>query len=100
MKFSCYLSDRLNYNYTYLAGLFKKLTGITIEHFMISQKIEKVKSLLLPGDMPLSEIAYRMNYSSVSHLSAQFKKVTGYNASEYKSLRINAYTDILDKIAV
>ena len=100
MKFSCYLSDRLNYNYTYLAGLFKKLTGITIEHFMISQKIEKVKSLLLPGDMPLSERAYRMNYSSVSHLSAQFKKVTGYNASEYKSLRINAYTDILDKIAV
>ena len=100
VKFSCYLSKRLNYNYTYLAGIFKKLNGITIEHFMILQKIEKVKSMLIDGDMHLSEIAYRMNYSSVSHLSAQFKKVTGYNASEYKSLRINAYADIEDKIAV
>lgn len=100
VKLSCYLSDRLNYNYTYLACLFKKLTGITIEHFMISQKIEKVKSMLLAEDMPLSEIANRMNYSSVSHLSAQFKKVTGYNASEYKLLRINTYTGIQEKIAV
>ena len=72
MKFSCYLSNRLNYNYTYLAGIFKKISGITIEHFIISQKIEKVKSMLIAGDMHLSEIAYRMNYSSVSHLSAQF----------------------------
>jgi AraC-like DNA-binding protein len=99
MKFSCYLSNRLNYNYTYLAGIFKKLNGITIEHFIISQKIEKVKSMLMAGDMHLSEIAYRMNYSSVSHLSAQFKKVTGYNASEYRSLRINSYSDIPGKIA-
>jgi len=99
MKFSCYLSNRLNYNYTYLAGIFKKLNGITIEHFIISQKIEKVKSMLMAGDMHLSEIAYRMNYSSVSHLSAQFKKVTGYNASEYRSLRIHSYSDIPGKIA-
>lgn len=99
MKFSCYLSGRLNYNYTYLAGIFKKLSGITIEHFIISQKIEKVKSMLMAGDMHLSEIAYRMNYSSVSHLSAQFKKVTGYNASEYKSLRIHSYADVPEKIA-
>ncbi len=90
MKFSCYLSKRLNYNYTYLAGIFKKLNGITIEHFMISQKIEKVKSLLIAGDMHLSEIAYQMNYSSVSHLSAQFKKVTGRNASEYRLPRVNS----------
>ena len=100
LKFSCYLSNRLNYNYTYLAGIFKKICGITIEHFIIAQKIEKVKSMLIAGDMHLSEIAYRMNYSSLSHLSAQFKKVTGYNASEYKSLRINAYSGIADKIAV
>jgi len=99
MKFSCYLSNRLNYNYTYLAGIFKKLNGITIEHFIISQKIEKVKSMLMAGDMHLSEIAYRMNYSSVSHLSAQFKKVTGYNASEYRSLRIHSYSDIPGKVA-
>ena len=100
IKFSCYLSKRLNYNYTYLAGVFKKLNGITIEQFIILHKIVKVKSLLVCGDMGLSEIAYQMNYSSVSHLSAQFKKVTGYKASEYKSLRINAYSDIEDKIAV
>lgn len=99
MKFSCYLSNRLNYNYTYLAGIFKKICGITIEHFIISQKIEKVKSMLIAGDMHLSEIAYRMNYSSVSHLSAQFKKVTGYNASEYRALRIHSYTGIQEKIA-
>jgi len=99
MKFSCYLSNRLNYNYTYLAGIFKKISGITIEHFIISQKIEKVKSMLIAGDMHLSEIAYRMNYSSVSHLSAQFKKVTGYNASEYRSLRIHSYSDVPGKIA-
>jgi AraC-like DNA-binding protein len=100
MNFSCYLSKQLNYNYTYLAGVFKKLNGITIEHFMIAQKIEKVKSMLISGDMHLSEIAYRMNYSSVSHLSAQFKKVTGCNASEYRLLRINSYAIMPDKIAV
>ncbi len=100
MKFSCYLSKRLNYNYTYLSGVFKKLDGITIEGFIISQKIEKVKSMLVAEDVPLSEIAYRMNYSSVSHLSAQFKKVTGYNAREYKLQRINAYPELQDKIAV
>ena len=100
VKLSCYLSERLNYNYTYLASLFKKMTGITIEHFIISHKIEKVKSMLVSEDVPLSEIAYQMNYSSVSHLSAQFKKITGYNASEYKSLRINTYTGIQEKIAV
>ncbi len=88
IKFSCYLSKRLNYNYTYLAGIFKKLNGITIEHFMISQKIEKVKSMLISGNIHLSEIACQMNYSSVSHLSAQFKKITGYNASYYRASQL------------
>ncbi len=91
MKFSYFLSERLNYNYTYLAGIFKQLNGITIEQFIILQKIEKVKAMLVSEDVHLSEIAYRMNYSSVSHLSAQFKKVTGCNASEFKSLSMNAY---------
>ena len=100
IKFSCYLSSRLNYNYAYLSGIFKKLNGITIEHFIISQKIEKVKSMLVAGDVHLSEIAYRMNYSSVSHLSAQFKKITGYNASEYRAFRINNYSNLQNKIAV
>jgi YesN/AraC family two-component response regulator len=90
IKFSCYLSKRLNYNYTYMAGIFKKLNGITIEHFMITQKIEKVKSMLISGDMHLSEIAFRMNYSSVSHLSAQFKKITGRNASDYRLSQISS----------
>jgi AraC-like DNA-binding protein len=100
MKFSCYLSKRLNYNYTYLAGVFKKLNGITIEHFMIAEKIEKVKSMLVAEGVHLSEIAFKMNYSSVSHLSAQFKKMTGFNASEYRLLRLNNYVDMQDKVAV
>lgn len=100
MKFSCYLSKRLDYNYTYLAGIFKKINGITIEHFMIAQKIEKVKSMLVAEGVHLSEIAFRMNYSSVSHLSAQFKKMTGFNATEYRSLRVHNYAVMQDKIAV
>lgn len=84
MKFSCYLSSKLNYNYTYLANTFKKVNGISIERYIISQKIEKVKRMLTTEGVFLSEIAYKMNYSSVSHLSAQFKKETGINAKDYK----------------
>ena len=100
MKFSCYLSKQLNYNYTYLSNIFKKINGVSIERYIILQKIEKVKAMLISEDIPLSEIAYRMNYSSVGHLSAQFKKVTGYNARDYKLLRIKAYSKMPDKIAV
>lgn len=90
MKFSCYLSSRLNYNYNYLSNIFEKINGMSIERYIIAQKIEKVKAMLIAGDIRLSEIAFQMNYSSVAHLSAQFKKITGNNASKYKLLQINA----------
>lgn len=99
-KFSYYLSSKLNYSYAYLANVFKKTNGISIERYIILQKIEKVKAMLIAEDAALSEIAYQMNYSSVSHLSAQFKKVTGINASEYKLLRLDDYSCMPVKIAV
>jgi YesN/AraC family two-component response regulator len=100
MKFSCYLSDQLNYNYVYLSGLFKKTEGMTIERYIIEQKMERVKAMLITEGASLSDIAYRLNYSSVGHLSAQFKKTTGYTAREYKSLRINPYLAMPARIAV
>lgn len=100
MKFSCYLSNRLNYNYTYLSGLFKKTEGVTIEHYIIMQKMEKVKAMLIAGDSSLSKISHQLNYRSVSHLSAQFKKVTGYTARDYKLRRINSYSEMPARIAV
>jgi len=84
LKFSCYLAQRLGYSYTYMANIFSTETGMSIERYLIEQKIEKVKSMLVTEDYILSEIANKMNYSSVGHLSAQFKKVTGINASHYK----------------
>jgi AraC-like DNA-binding protein len=87
IKFSCYLSQRLNYSYTYLANIFSQQSGISIERYMLEQKIEKVKSMLLEQDFFLNEIAYKMNYSSVSHLSNQFKKITGISPSNFKSLK-------------
>lgn len=87
-NFSDYLSEKLNYNYTYLANLFSETKGITIEHFMILHKIEKVKELILYDELNLSEIAWRLHYSSVAHLSHQFKKITGLTPSYFKSLKI------------
>jgi AraC-like DNA-binding protein len=84
---SDYLSKKLDYNYTYLANLFSEVKGITIERFYLTHKIEKVKELLVYDELTLTEIAYRMNYSSVSHLSRQFKKVTGLTPSHFKSLK-------------
>ena len=86
-NFSDYLSEKLNYNYTYLANLFSETKGITIEHFMILHKIEKVKELILYDELNLSEIAWKLHYSSVAHLSHQFKKITGLTPSYFKSLR-------------
>jgi AraC-like DNA-binding protein len=84
---SDYLSRKLDYNYTYLANLFSEVKGITIERFYLTHKIEKVKEFLVYDELTLTEIAYRMNYSSVSHLSKQFKKVTGLTPSHFKSLK-------------
>jgi len=87
VNFSDYLSKTLNHDYTYLANLFKKEEGITIEQFVINHKVEQVKELLLSDEINITEIAYRMNYSSVAHLSAQFKKMTGLSPSGFKKLR-------------
>jgi AraC-like DNA-binding protein len=86
-KFSHYLSNKLNYNYTYLANLFSEVQGITIEQFVISHKIEKIKELIIYGDLSISEIAWKMNYSSVAHLSNQFKKIAGLTPSHFKQLK-------------
>jgi AraC-like DNA-binding protein len=87
IKFSEYLSRTLNYDYTYLANLFSEVQGTTIEKYFITHKIERVKELLVYDELNLTEIAYLMHYSSVSHLSAQFKKVTGLTPSHFKQLK-------------
>jgi AraC-like DNA-binding protein len=87
INLSEYLSSKLNHDYTYLANLFSEVQGITIEQFFITHKIERVKELLIYNELNLTEIAYKMHYSSVSHLSNQFKKVTGLTASHFKQLK-------------
>jgi AraC-like DNA-binding protein len=87
IKFSEYLSQKLNHDYTYLANLFSVVQGTTIEKFYITHKIERVKELLIYDELNLTEIAYKMNYSSVSHLSTQFKKVTGLTPTHFKQLK-------------
>jgi len=84
---SSYLSQQLEYDYTYLSNLFSEVNGATIEKFFISHKIERVKELLVYDELTLTEIARRMQYRSLSHLSAQFKKVTGLTVSHFKKLK-------------
>lgn len=84
--YSVHLSVKLSHNYTYLANIFSEVNGISIQQFIILCKIEKVKELLLSGEISLSDISYRLHYSSVAHLSGQFKKVTGLSPSGYKVL--------------
>ncbi|MFW6223159.1 MAG: helix-turn-helix domain-containing protein [Bacteroidota bacterium] len=81
------LSQQLNYNYKYLSNLFSEMHGTTIEHFIINQKIERVKELLVYNELNLSEIAWKLNYSSVQHLSNQFKKITGLTPSFFKKMK-------------
>jgi AraC-like DNA-binding protein len=87
VNLSDFLSEKLNYNYTYLANLFSEVKGITIEKFYLTHKIERVKELIVYDELNLSEIAYRMNYSSVAHLSNQFKKFTGLTPTHFKMLK-------------
>jgi AraC-like DNA-binding protein len=87
VNLSNYLSEKLNHNYIYLANLFSEVKGITIEQFYLTHKIEKVKELLVYDELSLTEIAYRLNYSSVAHLSNQFKKMTGLTPSQFKHLK-------------
>ncbi len=93
-KNSVYISEKLNYDYTYLANLFSEVTGITIEHFIIAHKIERVKELLVYDEFNLTEISYMLNYSSVAHLSNQFKKVTGLTPSFFKQLKYKKRTNL------
>ncbi len=86
-NFSDYLSEKLNHDYTYMANLFSEVQGTTIEHFIISHKIERIKELIIYGELNITEIAWKMNYSSVAHLSNQFKKVTGLSPSHFKKLK-------------
>jgi len=87
INFSTYLSKKLNYDYTYLSNLFSEVQGTTIEHFLIIHKIERVKELLVYDELTVTEIAYKLHYSSVAHLSTQFKKITGLTPSHFKQLR-------------
>ncbi len=87
VNYSEYISQKLHYDYNYLSNIFSEVKGITIQQFIITHKIEKVKELLLYDELTLTEIAYRLHYSSVAHLSNQFKKITGLSPSYYKELK-------------
>lgn len=86
-NFSDFISQKLDHDYTYLANLFSEVQGTTIEQFIILHKTERIKELIIYGEMNITEIANKMNYSSVAHLSTQFKKVTGLSPSHFKQLK-------------
>ena len=92
------MAEDLNYDYNYLSNLFSSIEGVTIEHFQIQQRIERVKELLVYDELTLSEIAYKLGYSSVAYLSNQFKKVTGLTPSYFKQLKDNKQRRPLDKL--
>ncbi|HZJ20170.1 MAG TPA: helix-turn-helix domain-containing protein [Pricia sp.] len=96
VNYSDYISEKLAYDYTYLANTFSEVKGITIQQFIILHKIERVKELLLYDELNLTEISYRLNYSSVAHLSNQFKKVTGLTPSYFKKLRKKRFGNLED----
>lgn len=96
VNFSDFLSEKLNYDYTYMANLFSEVQGSTIEHFIINHKIERIKELIIYDELNISEIAWKMNYSSVAHLSNQFKKMTGLSPSHFKKLKVKRRNQIED----
>ena len=87
INYSDYISEKLGYDYTYLSNIFSEVKGITLKHYIIMHRIERVKELLLYDELNLSEISYKLQYSSVAHLSNQFKKITGLTPSFYKQLK-------------
>ena len=87
INWSDHLSERLQYNYTYLANVFSASTGTSIQHFIITHKIERAKEMIIYDDLTLTEIAYRLHYSSVAHLSSQFKKISGLTPTHFKHLK-------------
>jgi AraC-like DNA-binding protein len=96
MNFSNFLSEKLNQDYTYLSNLFSEVQGTTIEHFIIAHKTERIKELIIYGELNITEIAWKMNYSSVAHLSSQFKKVTGLSPTHFKQLKVKKRSPIED----
>lgn len=87
VNYSDYISEKLNYDYTYLSNLFSEVRGITIQQYIIVHKIERAKELILYDELNLTQISYKLHYSSVAHLSNQFKKVTGLTPSHFKKLK-------------
>ncbi|OGU71267.1 MAG: AraC family transcriptional regulator [Ignavibacteria bacterium RBG_16_34_14] len=87
VSLSKYLADKFHTSYQHISSLFSSKEGITIEKYFINQKIEKAKELLVYNELTLSEISYKLGYSSVQHLSNQFKKITGFTPSDFKKLR-------------
>jgi len=87
INFSDFLSDKLDLDYTYLSNMFSEVKGITIQQFIIIHKVERIKELLMYDELNLTEISYKLNYSSVAHLSNQFKKITGLSPSHFKKLK-------------
>jgi len=87
VNYSDYISEKLGYNYTYLANIFSEVKGLTIQQYIIIHKIERVKELLLYDELSLTDIAYQLHYSSIAHLSNQFKKTTGLTPSYFKQLK-------------
>jgi AraC-like DNA-binding protein len=96
INFSEFLSEKLNHDYNYMSKIFSEVKGITIQQFIIVHKVEKIKELLLYGEINLTEISYKLNYSSVSHLSNQFRKVTGLSPSDFKHLKGKKRSSIED----
>jgi AraC-like DNA-binding protein len=94
MNFSDYLSEKLGYDYNYLSQLFSEVKGTTVEHYIIAHKIERAKEMLIYNELTLTEIAYRLHYSSVAHLSNQFKKVTGLTPSFFKKMKYKRITTL------
>jgi AraC-like DNA-binding protein len=90
INLSEYLIEKLHHNYTYLSNIFSEINGMTIEKYLISQKIERVKELLIIDELNLSEIAFKLHYSSLAHLSKQFKDATGMTPTHYKEIRKNS----------
>jgi AraC-like DNA-binding protein len=96
VNYSDYISEKVGYDYTYLSNIFSEVKGTTIQHYIITHKIEKIKELLLYDELNLSEISYRLHYSSVAHLSNQFKKITGLTPTFFKELKNKRRSNLED----
>lgn len=96
INYSDFIAEKLDFDYTYLSNIFSEVKGITIQQFIIVHKIERIKELIIYGELNISEIAWKMNYSSVAHLSNQFKKITGLSPSHFKQLKDKRRSPIED----